>query len=121
MTAKKGTEDRVMRHASPVTEGKERAKRWRVPKGHIYVLEDVCKGCGFCIEFCPRKVLERAEHYNAKGYHPPEVADPEACVLCGFCELVCPDFAIWTERETTETTEDTEENHQGTKAQRTQR
>ncbi|MBC7335659.1 MAG: 4Fe-4S binding protein [Clostridia bacterium] len=97
----------------------ERAKRWRVPKGYIYVLEDVCKGCGFCIEFCPRKVLARAEHYNAKGYHPPEATDPEACVLCGFCELVCPDFAIWTEKETTEGTEKMD--HKDTKAQRTQR
>lgn len=93
MSAKK-----VTQHPSSIAAG-EAAKRWRVPKGHIYVLEDVCKGCGFCIEFCPRKVLDRAEHYNAKGYHPPKVADPEACVLCGFCELVCPDFSIWTEKE----------------------
>lgn len=116
MTMEKGVEDRGTRHPSRVTDV-ERAKRWRVPQGAIYLLEDMCKGCGFCIEFCPREVLERAEHYNAKGYHPPEVADPEACVLCGFCELVCPDFAIWTERETTDTTE--EPHHQGTKTPRT--
>ena len=118
MTEEKVLPGDVMDRGSRITEG---AKRWRVPKGHIYVLEDVCKGCGFCIEFCPRKVLERAEHYNAKGYHPPEVADPEACVLCGFCELVCPDFAIWTEKETTEPTEDTEGNHQDAKSPRTQK
>ncbi|MCR4392221.1 MAG: 4Fe-4S binding protein [Candidatus Acetothermia bacterium] len=81
-----------------IVDEKAVAKRWRVPKGHVYVLEDVCKGCGFCIEFCPRKVLVRADHYNAKGYHPPEVVDAEACVMCGFCELICPDFAIWTEK-----------------------
>lgn len=74
-------------------------KRWSVPKGHIYLLEEFCKGCGFCVEFCPKKVLAQSEHFNDKGYHPPEVADPDACVLCGFCERICPDFAIWIEKE----------------------
>ncbi|MGC9530406.1 MAG: 4Fe-4S dicluster domain-containing protein [Candidatus Bipolaricaulaceae bacterium] len=82
----------------------QQAKRWQVHGGHIYVLEDVCKGCGFCVEFCPKEVLARADYYNAKGYHPPVVEDPEACAMCGFCELVCPDFAIWTEKETEEQT-----------------
>jgi formate hydrogenlyase subunit 6/NADH:ubiquinone oxidoreductase subunit I len=54
------------------------------------------------------------------------VADPEACVLCGFCELICPDFAIWTEELTTEETENMEgsgkELHrEQAKAQRTPR
>jgi len=75
-------------------------KRWKVPQGHVYVSDDICKGCGFCIEYCPRKVLAAAKRFNAKGYHPPEVVDAEACVMCGFCELVCPDFAIWTEKQT---------------------
>jgi len=75
------------------------AKRWKVPKGHVYVLDDICKGCGFCIEYCPRQVLAEASRFNAKGYHPPEVVDANACVMCGFCELVCPDFAIWTEKD----------------------
>ncbi len=72
-------------------------KRWKVPKGRICVQEDLCKGCGFCIDYCPRQVLEDAEHYNAKGYHPPRVMDPEECIMCRYCELICPDFAIWTE------------------------
>lgn len=75
------------------------AKRWKVPQGYVYVSDDICKGCGFCIEYCPRKVLVAAKRFNAKGYHPPEVVDADACVMCGFCELVCPDFAIWTEKQ----------------------
>jgi 2-oxoglutarate ferredoxin oxidoreductase subunit delta len=75
------------------------ARRWRVPGGHITVRDEICKGCSFCIDFCPRQVLARSEHFNAKGYHAPDVIDTEACVLCGFCELVCPDFAIWTEKD----------------------
>jgi len=82
------------------------AKRWKVPKGHVYVLDDICKGCGFCIEYCPRQVLAEASRFNAKGYHPPEVVDANACVMCGFCELVCPDFAIWTEKDANEESQD---------------
>jgi 2-oxoglutarate ferredoxin oxidoreductase subunit delta len=104
----------------------EKAKRWRVPEGWIYVDEEVCKGCGFCHTFCPKEVLAESEKFNPKGYHPPEVVDPEACVLCGFCELLCPDFAIWTEKLTTEETENMEgsgkELHrEQAKAQRTPR
>ncbi len=73
-------------------------KRWEVPKGRICVQEDLCKGCGFCIDFCPRDVLATASHYNPKGYHPPELVEPEECIMCKFCELICPDFAIWTEQ-----------------------
>jgi len=31
------------------------------------------------------------------GYHPPEVKNPDACVGCKFCELICPDFVIFVE------------------------
>ena len=44
-------------------------------------------------------MLAQAEHFNAKGYHPPEVVDADACVMCRFCEAVCPEFAIWLEEE----------------------
>ena len=72
--------------------------RIEVPKGKIRIIEARCKGCKFCIEFCPRKVLEQSLTYNEKGYHPPVVARQEDCIACGFCELVCPDFAIFVER-----------------------
>jgi 2-oxoglutarate ferredoxin oxidoreductase subunit delta len=65
------------------------------PKGIVHVINDRCKGCGFCIEFCPMDVLEESEKFNAKGYHPPEVSKPEACVNCQLCELICPEFAIY--------------------------
>ena len=71
--------------------------RLEVPKGKIRIIEQRCKGCKFCIEFCPRKVLEQSTTFNEKGYHPPVVARQDDCIACGFCELVCPDFAIFVE------------------------
>ncbi|MCK4498618.1 4Fe-4S binding protein [Candidatus Bathyarchaeota archaeon] len=71
-------------------------KRW---KAEIHIIKDWCKGCGFCIEFCPRNVLEKSEEINKLGAHPPKVVDESRCVLCCFCSSICPDFAIFvTER-----------------------
>jgi 2-oxoglutarate ferredoxin oxidoreductase subunit delta len=61
----------------------------------IVVLEDRCKGCSFCIEFCPRDVLEQDTRLNIRGVHPPKVKDSALCVGCGVCEEICPDFAIF--------------------------
>ena len=66
-----------------------------VVSGEITIIKDRCKGCGFCIEYCPREVLVFSEAFNKKGYHPPEVANAEACTSCRLCELICPDFAIF--------------------------
>ena len=84
-------------------------KRWKTKHGYLYIQEDECKGCNFCIEFCPKKVLERAENFNAKGYYPPTVIVAEGCVNCTFCELICPDFAIWSEKADDGTEGDQEE------------
>jgi len=84
--------------------GEKRMKYWRkpldadkvkVPHGEVRIIKDRCKGCSFCVEYCPRDVLELSDEFNIKGYHPPYVKDEEACVNCGLCELVCPEFAIY--------------------------
>ena len=72
------------------------AEKVKVPKGEVHILKDRCKGCGFCIEFCPKEVLEESNEINARGIHPPRVKDENRCALCGFCSAVCPDFAIFT-------------------------
>ena len=42
-------------------------------------------------------MLRWSEAYNPKGYRypviPPERVD--ACVVCRYCQAVCPDFAIF--------------------------
>jgi 2-oxoglutarate ferredoxin oxidoreductase subunit delta len=65
------------------------------PVAEIHLLKDQCKGCGYCIEFCPKKVLEESEEINARGVRPPKIVDESACIICSFCSAVCPDFAIF--------------------------
>lgn len=69
-----------------------------IPRGQVYLIPERCKGCEVCIHFCPRDVLSISDERNAKGYRIPEVAEDKAeqCVHCGFCTLVCPEFAIFT-------------------------
>ena len=67
-----------------------------IPRGEIIILEERCKGCSFCIEYCPHQVLVISKNYNKKGYHPPGVDKPALCVICGFCRMICPEFAIYT-------------------------
>jgi len=69
-----------------------------IPKGEVYIIPERCKGCRFCIDFCPKDVLEESQDMNHKGYHYAVVAPgkEDGCVQCGFCELVCPEFAIYS-------------------------
>lgn len=57
-------------------------------KPGIEVNRDFCKGCGICVAFCPKEVLELDDHEKAV------VKQPEKCNACGLCELRCPDIAI---------------------------
>ncbi|GAG04085.1 unnamed protein product, partial [marine sediment metagenome] len=33
-------------------------------KGKIHINKDRCKGCAFCVEYCPEDVLELSEEFN---------------------------------------------------------
>ena len=70
----------------------------QVPEGRVHVIVERCKECNFCITYCPTKVLEYSEDTNARGYHFPKVAagKESSCVLCRFCDMICPELAIFT-------------------------
>jgi 2-oxoglutarate ferredoxin oxidoreductase subunit delta len=72
------------------------ADRMRPPRGTVKIVTERCKGCGFCVEYCPRDVLALSEEFNAKGYHPPKVVRGGECAGCNLCEMICPDFAIFS-------------------------
>jgi len=69
-----------------------------VPQGEVHVIVERCKECGYCIEYCPEQVLVYTKDINSRGYHFPIVAEEKAtaCVLCKFCDLICPELAIHT-------------------------
>ena len=63
------------------------------------VNNNTCKGCGLCVDVCPKKIilLDKAG-LNAKGYHPATVSDMEKCIGCAMCAIMCPDCAITVEK-----------------------
>jgi 2-oxoglutarate ferredoxin oxidoreductase subunit delta len=71
------------------------ADKMKVPRGELHIIVERCKGCEFCVQYCPRDVLEMSDEFNSKGYHPPRAVRPENCVNCDLCEMICPEFAIY--------------------------
>ncbi|MBW1650658.1 MAG: ferredoxin family protein [Deltaproteobacteria bacterium] len=55
---------------------------------------DRCKGCGLCVEVCPKNVLAISDKVNTKGYFPAYQAKQEDCIFCSTCCIMCPDVAI---------------------------
>ena len=60
---------------------------------------DNCKGCGLCVDACPKGLLGLSEEkINKKGHHPAELNEEGACVGSASCAIMCPDCIIKVER-----------------------
>lgn len=68
--------------------------------GLVTFKEDKCKGCGLCIEVCPKKIISFADKLNVKGYHPATVTEDKMakCIACTSCGRICPDCVITIEK-----------------------
>ena len=53
---------------------------------HPVIDEEICVGCGACVDACPMGVLEVEDI--------AVVTDGDACVGCGACQSACPTEAI---------------------------
>ncbi len=78
-------EQSVEERAAPVATQSKKTRR----RGRVTIFPNWCKGCGLCVEFCPTKVLEQSDDGRVT------VAHPEKCTACRWCELHCPDMAIF--------------------------
>jgi len=61
---------------------------------HLNINKDRCKGCGYCVQFCPKGALKMSEDLNSRGIHYLIVSDPDKCTGCGICAIMCPDVCI---------------------------
>ena len=62
--------------------------------------EDLCKGCGLCVEVCPKQIIAIAkDKINAKGHSPACITDQSKCIACAFCATMCPDCVITVEKQ----------------------
>ena len=64
------------------------------PSFKVKLAEKFCKGCGYCIKYCPKHVLTAEDGLNAKGYVKVKVANEADCIGCLSCSTVCPEAAI---------------------------
>ena len=60
----------------------------------LKIVEQRCKGCSSCVNFCPKKVLEVTEIEKVAIVEGKE----KECISCGQCEMRCPDYAIFVEK-----------------------
>ena len=60
---------------------------------------DLCKGCGLCVDACPKGLLYLdTSRLNAKGYNPACISGEESCSGCAICARMCPDCIIKVEK-----------------------
>ena len=62
-----------------------------MPKIVLYI--EKCKGCGYCVNVCPKKAVSFEDKFNKEGYKYIRI-DEENCSGCGNCHTICPDSVM---------------------------
>jgi len=68
---------------------------------NVQINAQFCKGCGFCVRFCPENALAMGMRRNKKGNYLPEF-DQARCIAsnsCTVCAKICPEGAITIQEE----------------------
>lgn len=66
----------------------------------IVINSNLCKGCGYCLLYCPKQIIKIGENFNAMGFKYAVPNDLEKkCTACKTCAMMCPDAAINVYRE----------------------
>jgi pyruvate/2-oxoacid:ferredoxin oxidoreductase alpha subunit/ferredoxin len=68
-----------------------------------FVFPEYCKGCGRCIDACPKHCITIGKEINPLTALTPIVLDLEACNGCGLCITACPEpYGLQSEPERAE-------------------
>lgn len=62
--------------------------------GRIVINKDRCKGCGICVEACPKNLIVLSNDLNKYNTNYAKFTDNNKCVGCQICAKSCPDVAI---------------------------
>lgn len=60
----------------------------------VIINKERCKGCEFCVNACPQKILKMSKEINRKGYFFSEIIESTKCIGCRLCAISCPEVAI---------------------------
>jgi len=58
------------------------------------VTDELCVGCGKCVEVCPMGALSLISKFDVKKYKKVAILTAENCIGCGVCVNVCKPEAI---------------------------
>ncbi|MDH3215242.1 MAG: 4Fe-4S binding protein [Candidatus Krumholzibacteria bacterium] len=73
-----------------MTKAKERPK--------LVLMPELCKGCGRCIDACPRHGITLGDEINQTSGFIPVIVDYTVCNHCGLCVSACPEpYGLSTE------------------------